>query len=109
VVAYFTQGKHVAGTSEFTLKWHGAVWRFASAEDLRLFKENPEKYAPQYGGYCAFAMAGGDVADIDPEAWAIVDGRLYLHCSLAAREAWLKDPQGYIKRADSHWPGVLER
>jgi YHS domain-containing protein len=109
VVAYFTQGRFVEGGKEFSLKWNGAEWRFASAEHLRLFRENPEKYAPRYGGYCAYAMAEGSTADIEPEAWAIVDGRLYLLCNMSVREIWLKDPRGYIKQADRNWPGVLGR
>lgn len=113
MVAYFTQGKHVEGTWEFSLPWNGADWRFSSAENLRLFKENPEKYAPQYGGYCAYAVAQGSVASdsasIDPRAWSIVEGRLYLNNSKSVREIWLKDAQSYIKQADRNWPGVLER
>ena len=113
VVAYFTQGKHVEGTWEYSQLWNGADWRFSSAEHQRLFKEDPEKYAPQYGGYCAYAVAQGSVASdsasIDPRAWSIVDGRLYLNNSKSVRDTWLKDAQSYIKQADRNWPGVLER
>jgi len=109
VVAYFTQGRHVEGTWEHSHLWNGADWRFSSAENLRLFAENPEKYAPRYGGYCAYAVAQGSLASIDPEAWSIVEGRLYLNYSKSVRETWLKDVQGYIKQADRNWPGVLRR
>lgn len=109
VVAYFTQGRHVAGTWEFSLRWNEADWRFSSAEHLRLFSENPEKYAPRYGGYCAYAVAQGTTADINPEAWSIVEGRLYLNYSKSVRETWLKNTRGYIEQADRNWPGVLER
>ncbi|MHC1701954.1 MAG: YHS domain-containing (seleno)protein [Humidesulfovibrio sp.] len=109
VVAYFTQGKYVAGTWEFSLRWNEADWRFSSAEHLRLFSENPEKYAPRYGGYCAYAVAQGTTAGINPEAWSIVEGRLYLNYSKSVRETWLKNTRGYIEQADRNWPGVLER
>lgn len=109
VVAYFTQGRFVEGKKEHSLKWSGAEWRFASAEHLRLFRETPEKYAPRYGGYCAYAVAKGSTAGIDPEAWSIVDGRLYLNYSKSVRETWLLDTKGYIDQADRNWPGVLGR
>jgi YHS domain-containing protein len=109
VVAYFTQGKHVEGKKEFVLRWGGAVWRFSSAEHLRQFTETPERFAPRYGGYCAYAVAQGTTASIDPEAWSIVDGKLYLNYSKSVRETWLKDARGNIEKADRNWPGVLER
>lgn len=109
VVAYFTQGKHVEGTWEYSHLWNGADWRFSTAEHLRLFKENPEKYAPRYGGYCAYAVAQGTTADINPEAWTIKEGRLYLNYSKSVRDIWLKNAQGYIEQADRNWPGVLGR
>ncbi len=109
VVAYFTQGRHVEGLKEFSLRQNGAVWRFSSAEHLRLFSGAPEKYVPRYGGYCAYAVAKGSTASIDPKAWSIVEGRLYLNYSLSVRETWLKDTRGHIEQADRNWPGVLER
>ena len=78
-VAYFTQGGPVAGSADFTHTWNNATWQFSSAENRDLFASNPEQYAPQYGGFCAWAMSQGYTASIDPSAWKIVDGKLYLN------------------------------
>jgi len=109
VVAYFTQGRAVIGKAEYATQWRGATWRFSSAENLAAFKANPEKYAPQYGGYCAYAVSEGYTAKIEPEAWSIVDGKLYLNYSLGVRSLWAKNKQERIKKADANWPGVLKR
>ncbi len=93
-VAYFTDGKPVKGSRGFEYVWMGAKWHFSSAEHRDLFIENPEKYAPKYGGYCAYAISRGSVADIDPEAWNIVGGRLYLNLSKKIRDKWSKDIPG---------------
>ncbi len=108
VVAYFTQGGPVPGRSEHETEWNGARWRFSSAEHLRMFQENPDAYAPQYGGYCAWAVANGYTASTVPEAWEIVDGKLYLNYSLGVREQWKQDIPGNIRRGDANWPGVLD-
>jgi YHS domain-containing protein len=108
VVAYFTEGKPVPGSSEFTHEWKGAVWQFASATNRDLFAANPEAYAPQYGGYCAYAVANGSTASVDPEAWQIVDGKLYLNYSRSILKRWQKDVEGYITKADANWPRVLQ-
>lgn len=105
-VAYFTDGRPVEGSKEFTFDWQGASWRFATAAHRDLFAAAPEKYAPQYGGYCAWAVAHGYTADIDPEAWSIVDGRLYLNYSLEVRGKWEQDVPGYIAQGDENWPGL---
>ena len=81
-VAYFLQGEPVKGEADLAFQWLEATWLFSSQENLDLFTENPEKYAPQYGGYCAYAMASGNFVDIIPEAWKIFDGKLYLNFSL---------------------------
>ena len=106
-VAYFTDKASVKGSDKFSYAWKGATWRFASAENRDLFAASPEKFAPQYGGYCAFAVAQNSLARIDPQAWNVVDGKLYLNYSLKVREAWAKDSPGYIRKADANWPGVL--
>lgn len=106
-VAYFTQGEPVKGSKEHTFEWNGAQWRFASAGHRDLFAGDPEKYAPQYGGYCAYAVANGTTAGIDPEAWHIHEGRLYLNVSLSIRDAWRKDIPGHVARADANWPKLL--
>ncbi len=104
VVAYFTQGRAVAGSKEHTHEWQGATWRFASAEHRDLFAADPEKYAPQYGGFCAYAVALGATADIDPEAWNIHEGKLYLNKNKSIQERWQRDIPGYVEKADGHWP-----
>jgi YHS domain-containing protein len=106
-VAYFTKGKAVQGDSQYETKWQGATWRFASAENQKLFESDPDAYAPQYGGYCAKALSEGNVVSIDPEAWKIVDGKLYLNYSPEVQKQWLQDIEGNIELADSKWPDVL--
>jgi YHS domain-containing protein len=103
-VAYFTDGKPVAGSAAHQLEWNGATWRFASAEHRALFERDPERYAPRYGGYCAWAVAHGYTADADPEAWAIVDGKLYLNYSKRVQEKWSQDVPGHVARGDVNWP-----
>ena len=107
-VAYFTQGSPVAGKAEFTHTWSGATWRFASAENRDRFAANPEQYAPQYGGFCSWAVSQGYTAPIDPQAWKIVDGKLYLNYSKGVQRRWERDIPGNIKKADANWPEVLE-
>jgi YHS domain-containing protein len=108
-VGYFTAGRPVKGSSQFSHQWRGATWHFASAENRDRFAAAPEKFAPQYGGYCAYGVAQGYAVSIDPAAWTIVDGKLYLNYSLSVRENWNKDIPGYIRKADANWPGVLKR
>lgn len=107
-VAYFTDGKPVEGRAEIAHEWNGAVWRFSTAAHRDRFAADPAKYAPQYGGFCAYAVSKGYTADIDPEAWKIVDGRLYLNYDLEVQKLWEQDVPGFIRRADENWPR-LER
>ncbi len=107
-VAYFTKNMPVEGGEDHSLLWKGATWHFSSTENMAVFKANPDKYAPQYGGYCAFAVSYGSTATTVPEAWSIVDNKLYLNNSLGVRTRWNTDQQGYIRKADKNWPGVLE-
>ncbi|MGD1853673.1 MAG: YHS domain-containing (seleno)protein [Leptolyngbyaceae cyanobacterium] len=106
-VAYFTQGGPVAGSADFTHTWNNAVWQFATAENRDLFAANPEQYAPQYGGFCAWAVSQGYTASIDPNAWKIVDGKLYLNYSRGVQRRWERDIPGNISQANANWPGVL--
>lgn len=106
-VAYFTEGAYTPGSDEFTHDWEGATWQFASAENRDLFAANPEEYAPQYGGFCAYAVSQGTTASIEPTAWEIVDGKLYLNYNDKIQARWAKDIPGYIAQADQNWPGVL--
>ena len=107
-VAYFTMKKPVEGSAEFSTKWKGATWHFSSAQNKAEFISTPRKFAPQYGGYCAFAVSYGSTATTVPEAWSVVEGKLYLNNSLGVRSRWNTDIPGYIKKADANWPGVLQ-
>ncbi|MCA3244948.1 MAG: YHS domain protein [Azospirillum sp.] len=104
VVAYFRAGKPVAGTPGHTVEWNGAVWRFSSEANRAAFAADPERYAPRYGGFCAWAVAQGYRAGIDPLAWRIVDGRLYLNYSRAIRARWDMSRTANIAKADANWP-----
>ena len=106
-VAYFTEGAAVPGSAEYEYEWNGATWRFSSASNKQMFKDNPEAFAPQYGGYCAKAMSEGNVASVDPRAWKIVDGKLYLNYSDEVQAQWLADVPGNIEKAEAFWPSVL--
>ncbi len=107
-VAYFTQDKPVEGSPEHTTEYNGVQWRFASAENRDLFAAEPEKYAPQYGGYCAWAAANNYIASIDPHAWSIKDSKLYLNFSKFVRARWAVDKSGNIAKADKNWPGLRD-
>jgi YHS domain-containing protein len=106
-VAYFTEGAAVMGSSEYEYEWMGATWRFSSPQNLALFVADPEAYTPEYGGYCAKAVSEGNLASVDPEAWRIVDGKLYLNYSFDVQQQWLADVPGNIAKADALWPDVL--
>jgi YHS domain-containing protein len=108
-VAYFEAGKPMKGDSAFAHEWSGATWRFASAANRDAFKAAPERYAPQYGGYCAWAVAQGYTAGIDPSAWKIVAGKLYLNYSPDVQKKWAGDEPGNIAKADQHWPKLLKK
>jgi YHS domain-containing protein len=108
-VAYFNEGQPVEGNSDYAHEWMGASWYFASAENRDLFAADPEKYAPQYGGYCAWAVSQGYTAEIDPDAWAVVDDKLYLNYSLDVQKQWQEDVPGNITKADANWPGIRDK
>lgn len=105
-VAYFTKSAPVKGNKKYHYQWKNNNWYFSSAEHLAMFKESPEKYAPQYGGFCAFAAANNALAKTEPEAWSIVDGKLYLNYSLKVQGKWTKNQAGFIKKADKNWSGL---
>src|SRR5712691_5575664 len=111
-VAYFTDGKPVQGKTEFEYLWHKLRWHFANGEHRDLFAKNPDRYTPQYDGYCAMGAAeSGEAAHkdtVDPEAWAIVDGKLYLSHMRQGMEAWRQNPAEYIKRGDESWAAVKD-
>ncbi|NJK72670.1 MAG: YHS domain protein [Synechococcaceae cyanobacterium SM2_3_60] len=105
-VAYFTLGEPTPGMAEFSYTWMDATWYFSSAAHRDAFIANPEAYAPQYGGYCAYAVANGYTASIDPAAWRIVDDRLYLNFSTGVQRRWERDISGHIEQADRNWPSA---
>ena len=107
-VGYFTERKAVKGSQEFETEHAGAKWRFVSQENLKLFTADPEAYAPQFGDYCAWAVSQGYTANIDPEAWKIVDGKLYLNYNKPVQEKWEKDAENLIKKANQNWPELLK-
>jgi len=107
IVNYFKAGTYEKGSSDHEVRYQGAVWRFISQENLQTFIMNPDMYLPQYGGYCAYAMARGDEVSIDPEAWTIHEGKLYLNYSLRIGKRWKEDMLAYIEQADAHWEELI--
>jgi len=106
-VAYFTQGRPVRGSRQYALVWKRAEWWFSSAANLAAFEANPRAFAPQFGGYCAYAVSQGYTAATDPEAWRIYRGKLYLTVNQNVRGAWAENIDNHIVQANSNWPGVL--
>lgn len=105
-VSYFTTGKPAPGLAQFATTYKGATYRFASAENRDRFVTAPEKFLPQYGGYCAYAIALNQIADIDPDEWAIVDNKLYLNNNFISQTLWSFDKSGNIARGNHNWPLV---
>lgn len=108
-VGYHLRGEPVQGSPEFTSEYNGATWYFSSSEHRELFESDPEKFAPQYGGYCAYAMSRNFVVSIDPNAWKIVDDKLYLNYSPGVRRTWLKDIPGNVEKADANWQNKISQ
>ena len=108
-VAYFTKNIAVKGTPDFQHSWNQAVWYFSKQEHLVLFKESPQKYAPQYGGYCSWAVANNSLAPINPKAFAIIDKKLYLNYNFLFHKKWLKKRKKLIFDADENWPFLIEK
>ena len=107
-VAYFTDGKPEKGSDDFTMDYEGATWKFSSQEHLDLFSAEPDKYVPQYGGYCAYGVAVGNLVKIEPELWTIVDDKLYLNYNKSLNGKWKKDIPGYIEKADAQFETLLK-
>ncbi|MFK8083573.1 MAG: YHS domain-containing (seleno)protein [Granulosicoccus sp.] len=107
-VAYFTQGAPVEGLESLSTEWEGATWQFSSQEHLELFEADPTKYAPQYGGYCAYGVAKDGLVKIEPENWTIVDDKLYLNFDEKVQRLWEKDIAGFIATADGKFDGLLQ-
>jgi YHS domain-containing protein len=108
-VAYFTAGAPTRGDARFTTTWRGATWRFASAANRDAFVANPARYAPQYGGYCAWAVAQGYTAKGDPRYWRIVGGKLYLNYNAEIQGRWNANINGFIAQGNANWPTVLSK
>ena len=108
-VGYFVEDQPVNGSEEYAYTWKDATWYFATKENLETFKSNPEKYAPQYGGYCAYGAYEDHTAPTEPDTWTIVDGKLYLNYNIEVRDLWRQNPVEHIKVADKNWPGILDK
>ena len=106
VVAYFQQSRPVKGSSQLSYQWMDATWQFSSAQNRDLFAADPQRYAPQYGGYCAYAVSHGHTASVNPVAWRIVDGKLYLNHDKLVHRLWGRDAPGHIQKADKNWPDL---
>ncbi len=107
-VAYFTLGKPVKGQDSLVHEWNGAKWKFSSQAHLDLFKASPEKYAPQYGGYCAYGVAQGYLVKVEPDQFTVRDGKLFLNYDADVQAKWLKDVPGYAKTADAKFTSLLK-
>jgi len=106
-VAYFNSGAPAKGLPEYSAKWQNATWLFASAEHRDAFIQNPDKFAPQYGGWCAYGMAEGYAAETDPlKAWTIHEGKLYLNWNEEVSRLWSLNLTGYLRKSNSNWPDV---
>lgn len=108
-VAYFREGEPAEGRAEYAHEWSGARWLFKSAENRDAFARAPEAFAPQYGGYCSYAVSRGYTADADPRAWRVVGGKLYLNYNVEVRGLWEQDVPGNIRKGDANWPQFLRR
>lgn len=107
-VAYFAKGTPTPGSDAFSTDYMGVKVLFSSADMRDMFVDSPERYAPQFGGYCAYAASKGYIAPTVPEAWTVYDDKLYLNFSLRARELWLKDVPSNIAKGNANWPGILD-
>jgi YHS domain-containing protein len=108
-VAYFTVGKAVKGLDNLSTEWMGAKWKFSTQAHVDLFKANPEKYAPQYGGYCAYGVTQGYLVKVDPDQFSVIDGKLYLNYDADVQTKWKKDTAGYISAADGKFQSLLKK
>ena len=108
-VAYFKIGKATKGSAEHAVMWNGATWHFSSAQHKAAFEASPKSYAPQFGGYCAWAVSEGYRAKGDPNHWNIVGGKLYVNYNAIVQRKWEMDVPGHITKGEKNWPAVLSR
>lgn len=108
-VAYFVDGRPMRGRADIEHVWNGTRYRFATETNRERFAKNPEAFVPQYGGFCSYAVSRGYTANIDPLAWTIVDGKLYLNYSIRVQRTWEEDASGNIRRADANWPALRDK
>jgi YHS domain-containing protein len=107
VVAYFTDGKPMVGTERYEYVYGGVTWRFASKDHRALFAANPARYAPQYGGFCSWAVSQGKLFDVDPvNGWTLHDGKLFLNFNAEINKTFRKDIPGYVAKAEKNWPDL---
>ena len=108
-VAYFTEQKALEGNSNYNFEWSGSVWKFVSKDNLNLFQKNPEKYAPQYGGYCAYGCSEKHQSPTDPKAFTIINDKLYLNYNQKVKEMWIKDTTNRIQAANQYWKSIYNK
>lgn len=108
-VAFFKVSKPVMGADSLSYSWKGANWLFSNQQNLDSFKTNPDKYAPQYGGYCAYGTSAGHKAPTETDTWTIVNGKLYFNYNGKVKEVWMKNQPALIEKADQQWPGLKDK
>lgn len=108
-VSYFKQKAAVKGSSANSHTWNGVEWHFSSAQNRDAFAANPARYAPQYGGYCAFAAAKDYLAKTDPNAFSIYDGKLFLNYNRSVKRRWDKNKKSFVAAANDNWPGLKKK
>ena len=109
VVAFHTEGRATMGNKMFSYHWKDADWLFASESNLEKFRVQPEKYAPQYGGYCAYGTADGHKAPTEPDTWTIDNNKLYFNYNKKVQTNWNKDRPAFIEKANTNWPAIKDR
>ncbi|MFQ5953578.1 MAG: YHS domain-containing (seleno)protein [Kiloniellales bacterium] len=107
-VAYFREGRARVGSARYPYFWNGAVWLFSTPANRDAFAAEPRRFAPRYGGYSAYGISQGQMYPIDPSAFLIIDGRLYLHANHYVKRLFAQDPEARIADADAHWRRILD-
>ncbi|SEW36115.1 hypothetical protein SAMN05428988_4446 [Chitinophaga sp. YR573] len=108
-VAFFTASRPMKGADSLSYQWKGATWLFSNKDNMNAFKSSPEKYAPQYGGYCAYGTADGHKAPTQIDTWTIADDKLYFNYNSKVKEMWTKDQKNLIMKADANWPALKNK